>query len=65
MKDATPVGKRRKPHPIVHHDLDRLSGSWSAEEANAFNRDLAEQRRIEHFQRVPQILVEPLDPAAG
>jgi hypothetical protein len=41
------AGLKRKPRPELHHDLDRLSGSWSAEEADAFDRDLAQQRRID------------------
>jgi len=31
-------GKRR------HHDLDHLAGTWSAEEAEAFDKNLKEQR---------------------
>ena len=31
----------------AHHDLDDLSGRWSAEEARDFERALAEQRAIE------------------
>lgn len=33
--------------PAVHHDLDGLAGSWSAEEAAAFDEALAGQRRID------------------
>lgn len=32
---------------ILHHDLDHLAGVWTKEEATAFDRALAEQRRIE------------------
>jgi hypothetical protein len=32
---------------VLHHDLDHLAGSWTAEEADAFDRDLAEQRRVD------------------
>jgi plasmid stability protein len=31
----------------LHHDLDHLAGTWSAEEAAAFEAALAEQRRID------------------
>ena len=31
----------------VHHDLDDLAGSWSKEEAQAFDRALAAQRTID------------------
>jgi len=40
------AGLERKPRAL-HHDLDHLAGSWSAEEADAFDRDLAEQRRVD------------------
>lgn len=40
-------GLRRKPRPVLHHDLDRLAGSWSAEEADAFEQDLTRQRRVD------------------
>jgi hypothetical protein len=33
--------------PRTHCDLDALAGSWSAEEAEEFERALAEQRRID------------------
>ena len=36
-------GKREKP---LHHDLDALAGSWTREEASAFERTLARQRPI-------------------
>ncbi|MEX1245164.1 MAG: hypothetical protein WEB59_11730 [Thermoanaerobaculia bacterium] len=41
------AGLRRKPRPVLYHDLDRLAGSWSAEEAAELGRDLAEQRLVE------------------
>jgi plasmid stability protein len=31
----------------LHHDLDELAGSWSAEQAAAFDETLREQRAIE------------------
>jgi hypothetical protein len=33
--------------PRTDHDLDALAGSWSAEDAEEFERALAEQRRID------------------
>jgi len=35
----------------AHHDLDELAGSWSEEEARAFDRALAPQRAIDLQQR--------------
>ncbi len=31
----------------LHHDIDHLAGTWSAEEADVFDRALAEQRGID------------------
>lgn len=31
----------------LHHDLDHLAGTWSAEDGAAFEAALAEQRRID------------------
>lgn len=31
----------------LHHDLDHLAGTWSEEEAAAFEAALAEQRRVD------------------
>ncbi len=31
----------------LHHDIDHLAGTWSAEEADGFDRALAEQRGID------------------
>jgi hypothetical protein len=38
-------GKRKGAR--AHHDLDDLSGSWSSEEASAFDKALARQRAID------------------
>ena len=32
---------------VLHHDLDHLAGTWSEEEAQAFDAALAEQRPID------------------
>lgn len=41
LPTSRPLGARR------HRDLDHLAGSWSAEEADEFDRGLQEQRRID------------------
>jgi hypothetical protein len=40
---AGPERKSRRPY----HDLDHLFGTWTPEEADAFEADLKEQRRID------------------
>jgi hypothetical protein len=40
-------GKEKKRKSALHHDLDRLIGVWSLEEATSFDRALEEQRKIE------------------
>jgi plasmid stability protein len=32
---------------VVYHDLDHLAGTWSAEEADAFEQLLLEQRQVD------------------
>lgn len=41
LPPSVPLGGRE------HHDLDHLAGRWSREEAEEFDRSLAEQRRID------------------
>ncbi len=41
------AGLRRNVERVLHHDLDQLAGTWSAEEARAFDRALEEQRKID------------------
>lgn len=42
------VGVRgKKSEMTLHHDLDALAGSWTREEATAFNGALARQRAID------------------
>ncbi len=31
----------------LHHDLDHLAGTWSQEETEAFEADLADQRKVD------------------
>lgn len=33
--------------PRVHHDLDRLAGTWTPEQADEFIRRLDEQRQVD------------------
>ena len=40
------TGKQAKSK-TVYHDLDALAGCWSKAEADAFDKDLAEQRRVD------------------
>ena len=35
------------PRKVRHNDLDRFCGMWSEEQADEFDRSLAEQRRID------------------
>jgi hypothetical protein len=44
-KSVTREGKKRKA--LLHHDLDRLIGVWSREEAESFDRALKNQRKLE------------------
>ncbi len=44
LEQATGLAKKRK---VLNHDLDHLIGSWSAEEARAFDKNLAQQRKID------------------
>ncbi len=36
-------GRRRS----IHHDLDHLAGTWTEEEADAFDAALADQRQVD------------------
>ena len=39
--------KTKKKAPIRYHDLDHLVGTWTKEEADAFDKLIAEQRAID------------------
>lgn len=41
------TGIRRGKAAVAHRDLDELAGSWSKEEASAFDKALARQRAID------------------
>jgi plasmid stability protein len=46
LEEAT--GTTRKPSKrLVHHDLDRFFGTWTSEEADAFDQALRKQRQID------------------
>ena len=45
LEEAT--GATREARRVVHHDLDRFFGTWTTEEADAFDQALREQRQIE------------------
>jgi len=41
------AGIRQKKQEVLHHDLDSLAGSWTREQAAAFEKTLREQRKID------------------
>ncbi len=41
------AGVTPESNRVVHHDLDRFFGTWTKDEADAFDRTLREQRPIE------------------
>ncbi len=41
------AGLSRRPGRVIHHDLDHLAGTWTEEEADAFDAELEQQRRID------------------
>ncbi len=41
------AGRKPRPGPLLFHDLDPLAGSWSDEEARAFEEALREQRAVD------------------
>lgn len=45
LEEATGGGKGKRR--VVHHDLDRFFGTWTREEADAFDEALREQRQID------------------
>lgn len=40
-------GTAKKKTPVHYHDLDHLVGTWTKEEADAFDKLIAEQRTID------------------
>ena len=45
LEEAT--GATRETRRAIHHDIDRFFGTWTKEEADAFDERLREQRQIE------------------
>jgi len=45
LEEATGAEKGRKK--VVHHDLDRFFGTWTKEEADAFDEAMREHRQID------------------
>ncbi len=45
LEEATGVEKGRKK--VVYHDLDRFFGTWTKEEADAFDEAAREHRQID------------------
>ena len=51
--------------PEIHHDLDHLAGTWSAEEADEFRRAIAEMEQVDsslwqydhHFHAIDSLVV--------
>ena len=41
------VGTRIMKRKVIYHDLDSLAGSWTAKEAEAFDKALTRQRAID------------------
>jgi len=39
--------RTKKSEKVLYHDLDALAGSWSREEAAAFNKAMAKQRIVD------------------
>jgi hypothetical protein len=46
LEESAGIRGKKKGGPS-HHDLDDLAGSWSKEEASAFDKALARQRVID------------------
>jgi hypothetical protein len=44
---AESLGAQSTKHPVLHHDMDHLAGTWSRKEAEAFEKALREQRKID------------------
>jgi len=45
LEKKTEAGRTRGK--TAHHDLDALAGTWSQDEADAFDRTLARQRAVD------------------
>lgn len=47
LKKAVGGRVKKSSKEIVYHDLDHLSGAWSKEKAQQFERNLEDQRQID------------------
>ena len=47
LEEATGVDKAERKGVTAHHDLDKFFGTWTSQEADAFDSALREQRQIE------------------
>jgi plasmid stability protein len=47
LEEATAKAKPKDRKPTIHHDLDRLFGVWSREEADEFDASLKESRAVD------------------
>ena len=47
LERATGIKPGKSNRVELYHDLDHLSGSWSAKEAERFEKHLAKQRKID------------------
>jgi predicted metal-dependent phosphoesterase TrpH len=47
LLEESAEGKAKKKAPARYHDLDYLVGTWTKEEADAFDKLIAEQRTID------------------
>jgi len=45
LEEAAGVGKGKRK--VVYHDLDRFFGTWTREEADAFDEAMREHRQID------------------
>ena len=52
------------PTPELQHDLDRLAGTWTDEEAAAFDARLVEQRKVDPEMWDQPSRIDPPEPIA-
>lgn len=46
LEESTGISNKKNGEKTLHHDLDKLAGSWTEQEARAFEEALASQRTI-------------------
>jgi hypothetical protein len=47
LEKATGIKAKEKKKKAIHHDLDRLCGIWTKDDAEAFEKTLELQRKID------------------